>query len=113
MLDYSSFKRSFEVDEESDIFEVRTLGEVYSMIERITDQIWYNRHQILKQRLEDKETTVDPEIWKGALKAAKTIEEKYGEESLWHESDFEWGMLNGKLSTLRWLIGYDWDMLDT
>lgn len=113
MLDYTSFKRSFEVDDESDIFEVRTQEEVYSVIERITDQIWYNRHQGLKQRLANKETTVDPEIWKGALKAAKTIEEKYGEENLWHESDFEWGMLNGKLSALRWLIGEDWDMLDT
>jgi len=112
-LDYSSFKRSFEVDEELDIFEVRTQEEVYSEIERITDQIWYNRHQGLKQRLADKEITVDTEIWKDALKAAKTIEEKYGEESLWHESDFEWGMLNGKLSALRWLVGEDWDMLDT
>ncbi len=58
-------------------------------------------------------TTVAPEIWKGALAAAKKMEKKYGEENLWHESDFEWGMLNGKVSALRWLFGDDWDMLDT
>ncbi len=113
MVDYSSFKRSFEINEDLEIFKTRSEEEVYSMIERFTDQIWYNRHQGIKKRIANNETTVDSEIWKGALKAAKRIEKKYGEENLWHESDFEWGMLNGKLSALRWLKGEEWDMLDT
>ena len=113
MMDYSSFKRSFEVNEETDIFKARTEDEVYSALERLVDQIWYNRHQGLKERVVNKEVTVAPDIWKGALAAAKIIEKKYGEENLWHESDFEWGMLNGKVSALRWLTGDDWDMLDT
>jgi len=113
MIDYSSFKRSFNFNEDSDIFKVRTEEEVYSALERLVDQIWYNRHQGLKDRVVKKETIVAPDIWKSALAAAKRIEKKYGEENLWHESDFEWGMLNGKVSALRWLIGDDWDMLDT
>lgn len=64
------------------------------MIERFLDQIWYNRHQMLKHKVANKQTSVDPEIWKGALKSAKRVEKKYGTENLWHESDFEWGMLN-------------------
>jgi hypothetical protein len=113
MMDYSSFKRSFEVNENSDIFKVRTEEEVYSALERLVDQIWYNRHQVLKDRIVKKKEIVNPEIWEGALAAAKRMEKKYGEENLWHESDFEWGMLNGKVSALRWLMGDDWDMLDT
>lgn len=113
MIDYSSFKRSFEFNEDSDIFKVRKEEEVFSALERLVDQIWYNRHQGLKERVANKETSVDPDIWKGALAAAKKIEKKYGQENLWHESDFEWGMLNGKVSALRWLTGDDWDMLDT
>jgi hypothetical protein len=29
------------------------------------------------------------------------------------EDDFEQGMWNGKLSTLRWVLGSEWDFLDT
>lgn len=56
--------------------------------------------------------TVDT-IWAGALAAAKKTEEEVGLENLGPWDDFEWGMLNGKLSALRWILGDDWDMLDT
>src|SRR5262249_17725433 len=67
MVDYTSFKRSFEFNEDSNIFKERTPEEVSAALERFVDQIWYNRHQMLKQRVAKKEVTVSPDIWKGAL----------------------------------------------
>jgi hypothetical protein len=40
------------------------------------------------------------------------MEKKYGKRNLLVD-DFGWGMFNGKLSALRWVLGDDWDMLDT
>jgi len=103
----------FEGPEDSDIFEHRTMDEVNTVIGELFDKVWYNRHQELKELIEEGQEECDPQIWKDALKAAKKIEDKYGEENLGPYDDFEWGMLNGKLSALRWLVGYEWDMLDT
>ncbi len=45
------------------------------------------------------------------MKAAQRVENNYDDVGPW--SDFEWGMINGKLSALRWVLGSEWDMLDT
>jgi hypothetical protein len=49
------------------------------------------------------------------LAAMRQAEAKYGKKKIrnYYKDDFEWGMLNGKLSTLRWVLGEDWDILDT
>lgn len=41
------------------------------------------------------------------------MEKKYGKGNLGPYSKFDWGMINGKLSALRWVFGDEWDMLDT
>jgi len=79
---------------------------------RLADYIWYNRHQYLLGEV-IKGEKVDPRIWKGALAAARRMEKKYGDALYEHQDDFEWGMINGKLSALRWILGEEWDMLDT
>jgi hypothetical protein len=33
------------------------------------------------------------------------MRKKYGDEFLLPEDEFEWGMINGKLSALRWVLG--------
>jgi hypothetical protein len=113
MIDYNAFKRSFEYDEDNENYKERTEDEIYTIIDEITDKIWYDRHQMLKYHIKEKATKVDTEIWNGAIDAAKKVEEKYGIENLGLHGDFEWGMLNGKLSALRWVTGDEWDMLDT
>jgi hypothetical protein len=108
------FNRSNDPPEdEDDIFQTRTRDEVEDAIGEMFDRVWYNRHQELKQLIEDGKEEVDPQIWRDACKSAKKIEDKYGVDNLGPYDDFEWGMINGKLSALRWLTGYEWDMLDT
>lgn len=47
------------------------------------------------------------------IKMAKEIEKKYGKKYLSIEDNMEWGLLCGRLETLRWIMGSDWGNLDT
>jgi hypothetical protein len=38
---------------------------------------------------------------------------EYAKKNLGPWDDFEWGMINGKLSALRWVLGDERDVLDT
>jgi hypothetical protein len=55
---------------------------------------------------------MEPRLRKTVLKAQRRIEQKYGKKNLFVD-DFGWGMFSGKLSALRWVLGDDWDMLDS
>lgn len=109
--------------------EPRRLTEIVDVIGELTDKVWYNRHQYRKQQIErgkiklvEKETfpvkdharrPIQRDIWEGALKSAKKVEKRYGLENLGPWDDFEWGMINGKLSALCWVLGEEWDSLYT
>jgi len=110
--------------------EPRSLTEMLKAMDTLTQQIWYNRHMnraylIEKGRIKivdratwekskrDNQRTIIDEIWKGALNAARATEKRLGKENVGPWTDFEWGMLNGKLSALRWMLGEDWDELYT
>lgn len=107
----------------------RELREILKAMDLLVHQVWYNRHQGRKEKIErgeikivEKETfpienhekrPIQRDIWEGALAAAAKVEKQYGLENLGPWTDFEWGMINGKLSALRWVLGDEWDMLDT
>ena len=107
----------------------RRLAEILEAEHLLFRQVWYNRHWNLRSKIEAGKHNLVPEadysrsptrqdqtldtIWLGALAAAKKTEEEIGTENLGPWDDFEWGMLNGKLSALRWILGDEWDMLDT
>jgi len=96
-----------------DDIELRGMREILEAEEEFFDKVWYGRHKQLEHMVESGQKQVEPEIWKRALEAAEKIEQKYGKEQVGSWSDFDWGMLNGKLSALRWVSGDEWDMLDT
>lgn len=75
------------------------------------DKVWYSRHcaLLIAGELE----TAPESIRNRAMQAAKEIEDYYGVENLGSLDDFEWGVLCGKLSTLRWVLGDEWDNLDS
>jgi hypothetical protein len=109
--------------------EPRRLTEILEAMDLLFHQVWYNRHQVARQKIErgitkivEKETypqkdwrerTIQRDIWEGAKKSARRVEKECGIENLGPWDDFEWGMVNGKLSALRWVLGDEWDMLDT
>jgi hypothetical protein len=109
--------------------EPRGLAEILKAEDLLFHQVWYNRHWNMRIGIEEgkikvveKETyprpagaqeTIQRDVLKMALKAARTVERRYGKKKLGPWDDFEWGMINGKLSALRWALGDEWDMLDT
>lgn len=115
--------------EEEWVEEPRRLTEILDAIDEFVTKIWYDRHQITREKIErgeikivEKETfpvkdhrrrPIQRDIWEGALKSAAKVEKRFGIENLGPWTKFEWGMLNGKLSALRWVLGDEWDMLDT
>jgi hypothetical protein len=115
--------------EEEFSFEPRRASEISDAVEELTLKVWYNRHKVREEAIADgriklveKETfpvkdhntrPIQRDIWEGALKSAKKVERQLGLENLGPWDDFEWGMINGKLSALRWVFGEDWDELYT
>jgi len=93
----------------------RNDNDIHKAIEEYATVIWYDRKLVLLERLEEGKEGIDPGIRTGMLAAMAAAERKYGKRKIrkYYEDDFGWGMLNGKLSALRWVMGDDWDMLDT
>jgi len=122
-----------DLSRESELFEAppRSLKEIQEAEEELTLKRWYDHHQMRAENIrkkkiklvkkEDFDTPlkrgesrpIQSDIWKGAIKAAKEVERRFGKKNLGPYTDFEWGMLTGKQSAIRWVLGYEWDMLDT
>ena len=62
---------------------------------------------------DDQNTTMPDDIRQGMMTARARLEEEYGKDELWPIDSYEYGMLEGKLSALRWVLGSEWDFLDT
>ena len=92
--------------------DMRTEAEILAAEQEFFDRVWYGRSK--RHTPDELRAEGRPEnVIAGMLASRKKIEERYGKRSLGPYSDFEWGMINGKLSALRWMLGDEWDFLDT
>ncbi len=111
--DFKAFKEELLSHIRQEMQVPRSEAEIIAALDELFDKVWYGRHRLLREKVEASELTIAPDVWKGALKAAKKIEKRYHRAELEQWDDFDWGMINGKLSALRWVLGDEWDMLDT
>jgi hypothetical protein len=94
--------------------EPRRLDEILAAEQELFDRIWYDRSMVHEQKAIDAGDDTDLEhLRKVAGPGRARVEQTYGIENLGPYDKFEWGMLNGKLSALRWVLGEEWDFLDT
>lgn len=101
------------LDESNFVENPRLLVEIQQWEQELFDRIWYQRnlnHIHHMKETDDAQGLVDLEEIAGP--AMERLETQYG-RPMGPYSDFEWGMLNGKLSALRWVLGAEWDFLDT
>lgn len=89
----------------------RSVDEICDALQELQDRVWYDRHQMIMELVPRGDRELAQPIIEGEA-AARRIEAEYGDE-LGPYDDFEWGMLMGKLSALRWVTGEEWDTLDT
>jgi hypothetical protein len=106
-----------------------SMSDITDTIDELSTKIWYDRHMVSRHKIErsieklvpklpnvpwpKRKNLIQQDIWEGALKSAEKVEKRFGKENLGPYSKFDWGMMNGKLSALRWVLGDDWDILDT
>jgi hypothetical protein len=95
--------------------EPRRLDEIVDAEKQLFDRIWYHRSLQHEYRMRDAGNQVEVErLLKIAGPGRKRVEGTYTEPGgLGPYTDFELGMLTGKLSALRWVLGSEWDFLDT
>jgi hypothetical protein len=87
--------------------EVRTLADILAAEQEYFEKVWYIRKLILEEKIERGESDpLAPEI-------AEQANAAYGLDNVGPWDDWEWVYVNGKLSALRWVLGAEWDFLDT
>lgn len=94
---------------------MRRLPELQSEEQRFFDLVWYERKLVMMSNIQQGIEEMPPEDLMDRVTAAmRKVESERGvTEAGVAIDDFEWGMINGKLSALRWVMGEEWDFLDT
>jgi hypothetical protein len=84
---------------------MRSPIEIHAAENEFSERLWLNRHVELVEGYDDP-TTIEK-----ASAVARELLEEYGPDAV--VTGEELAFLEGKVSALRWILGWDWDMLDT
>lgn len=106
-----------ELLEETDFQEEpRRLGEIIAAETEMFDRIWYHRslqHDYRAEQAGKSERSEEPPVHRWPGPHARRAPPTSSPGSSGPYTDFELGMLHGKMSALRWVLGSEWDFLDT
>jgi hypothetical protein len=123
LVDY--FGDEFLEEQEEVVFlahedEPRTLAEIIEAEAEYFDRVKYVRFVVRTEKESDKfPEAIRDEKFEELLAARADIEAKYGSEALWkaigpgRDEAWQYGYISGKLAALRWVLGSEWDFLDT
>lgn len=88
----------------------RNDGKILDMYNELWDKVWWNRHMVYSHDKGREECTGTGKL---GCEGAARVEAKYGRENLGWD-DIDWGLLQGKMSALSWVMGSEWEeSLDT
>lgn len=95
--------------------EPRRLDEIVAAETEMFDRIWYHRSMQHDYRAEREGKLEEIKRHRAIASLGRArVEDTYTEPGqLGPYTDFELGMLHGKMSALRWVLGSEWDFLDT
>jgi hypothetical protein len=90
---------------------IRTVKQILAAENEMFTRVWYGRSDVQRYRVDG----TPKDIIRRALRAKLDAEKRFGRKSLMDnmKTDWDWGFVSGKLSALRWVLGDEWDMLDT
>ena len=100
--------------EEQYYFKMRSPEEISRAALELEEKVWYYRKLNLLAEVEQEVEPIPPDDIANRMFAEMVrMEQQYGKENLGPFHDWDWGYLNGKLSAIRWVLGLQWDDLDT
>ncbi len=107
-------RRKIALQRKYDLADVpmRSVKEILEAENEFFTRVWYGR----KGTAEQYRAEGTPEdIIKGMVKGKREAEKRFGKKSLMDNmrTEWDWGYVSGKLSAIRWVLGDEWDMLDT
>ena len=92
---------------------VRPESEIGKAETEFFDRVWYYRKLVMFENITAGTETISPAMRKTVYGHMKQMRKQYGRSISQHRDDWHWGYVNGKFAALRWVLGMEWDFLDT